>query len=1821
MASASTGTTQPPRPTSPKMGTVEETYAGSGEYYLCFGGVPKPDWTGIESRKEETISDLCYRSLDPLKGQKSVSIRSEGLTHKLAQEQNIREFQERVWEHLVKHGLDTMAYLPDPRDPTKVINVVEEHAKFIGDLEGSLKNCSDLRALYDTWDHKHDNEAKTFLINSIDPHLYKGFKPFYDKNSLSFTATWLKLVNYLLTTNSSTYDLIKSKIRNLRPQNFSGQNIEQMSAEYIKMFEELESGGYMDNGLLINVINGFLCADKDVKGTFHFEMNSLYKEAEAIQKKVVFMSKEDQNDAYVRAKMTYRDICLVAVRTYKSLKSHNFWEPSKLPKDRMNPYANYVTKDEIMNLIATGGSKPNTPLKSLGCFNCGDPDHIASECPKPKNPKFQQEFRTKMRHKNMAEWRLKAPQSGEPQTKVVNGRKYYWCAKCRNWSTTHSTEKHKGGKGGFKNNKKKRKESTNLASWEPSAWIVETNVPEERPLTVGGNEERNTFNIFEIVMYFYFVLTLPVLLATLIPTFTLSPILQWISMEGIKSQVLSIPTYIFQLLLTFKNDYMFLIAPLSWIICGILVSKIPSWFKETFNPTIDLHQVPRAERRREQRRRDRPTYRHKSARDHRLNSRYPLRLRNNNQFNSRASTPNIEDRELYRVLQEMQAEHDLGKARAQAEFRRRQNTRNHGRVRQRQPNEEGLRTSYHESRSDSPVQVSCLKVTKGQRKIKTVRNTDKKLSPQELVYKPEHVKSWPRGKKVGSQSEKHQYQSFNNNKHSRCKTKYQKNCPHSEINRLNLKISKLEKYGGKYSDTKQVVKKYKPVGVSTNRDLPNHNMTVGQFCRLQRRARVLLTDVNIDDSTKKIARKISTLSPSGFQAAMNDQQGTSYKVIWDSGASVCVTPDREDFIEYTRDSDIPHVKGIGGIESEVMGQGTVSWCVHDNNGSLRTLNLPAYHIPTCKSRLISTSALLKAYKGEFITVDAAKLQLSGKKGNKHRNSVNVFNHPSTRLPTSSVYRAKDIDKPAATLCYAVSTVNESNFNLSEAQKELLRWHQKLGHLEFKKIQHLMRTGILSHTAGTRALHTAASKLIEPPKCAACMFGKQTVRSSPGHTRSLVRDRAGVLRAGNLLPGNEVSVDHFVSSVKGRLFKGFNRGSIENKFIGGCIFVDHASQYTHVELQSTLSSHETLRAKLAYERHCRDYGVMPQTYMSDNGKAFTSRDFVDHLSKFYQISKFAGVGAHHHNAIAERAIRTIMSIARTMMIHSGIHWPDVSDPGLWPMAVKHACFLFNHVPHYTTGLSPTDIFTKTRWPQRKFMDLHVWGCPVYVLEKSLQDGKKIPKWRPRSRRSIYMGLSDLHASSVPLVLNTDTGAITPQFHVVFDDWFATVTGTIKDLPNFSSKEWTKLFGESVYQYITDETQEEEIVNHDDLRATMESNMKSDIISYNRDKLFPSTPLDVEQPPEEVKKDSDEVIKQKSMDTPVITEKEQVVEEPKQEQEVSKETPKLEEEKTETPEKPKSQPKPQISERKLRSDNKRPSRTRKEVKRFTYDSLGTGYKDDGSSYLLEIEDIDETCKYYVMVATGKEANPDLLSYDEAMSSKEKLEWIAAATTEVRMLEKLDCWEEIPIEEATEKVLPGTWVFKIKRCPDGTFKKFKARYCIRGDLQEGVFDTYAPVVHFSSVRLFLAWSLMFGWFTFSIDFSSAFIQAKLVDPAFIHLPRGFKSQRKGRTCLRLKRSIYGLSTAPRLWFQHLWKALKGLGFKQSEHDACLLFRKDMIIICYVDDLGIQAPKKELVDTLIDQLRKQGFSLTLEGSFLEYLGIQYKWNKDNTLEMSQQG
>ena len=253
-----------------------------------------------------------------------------------------------------------------------------------------------------------------------------------------------------------------------------------------------------------------------------------------------------------------------------------------------------------------------------------------------------------------------------------------------------------------------------------------------------------------------------------------------------------------------------------------------------------------------------------------------------------------------------------------------------------------------------------------------------------------------------------------------------------------------------------------------------------------------------------------------------------------------------------------------------------------------------------------------------------------------------------------------------------------------------------------------------------------------------------------------------------------------------------------------------------------------------------------------------------------------------------------------------------------------------------------------------------------------------------------------------------------------------------------------------------------------------------------------------------------------------------------------------------------------------------------------------------------------------------DPDTLSYDEAIADHEHIaDWKAAATKEIRCLEEKGTWKEVPMSDAKTKILPGTWVFRRKRTPDGTIKKYKARYCVRGDLQEGDQDTFAPVVAFSTVRTFLALSLAFGWPAISIDFDQAFIQAPMTEPVWIHPPRGFHARtRHGeRTCLKLLRSLYGLRAAPLMFFEYCHAAFVELGFTSCSQDRCLLLRHNCFVVLYVDDAGISAPNEAIIDALIRDLEGLGMQLTREGSFVEFLGIKFTPKTNGAIELTQKG
>jgi hypothetical protein len=113
----------------------------------------------------------------------------------------------------------------------------------------------------------------------------------------------------------------------------------------------------------------------------------------------------------------------------------------------------------------------------------------------------------------------------------------------------------------------------------------------------------------------------------------------------------------------------------------------------------------------------------------------------------------------------------------------------------------------------------------------------------------------------------------------------------------------------------------------------------------------------------------------------------------------------------------------------------------------------------------------------------------------------------------------------------------------------------------------------------------------------------------------------------------------------------------------------------------------------------------------------------------------------------------------------------------------------------------------------------------------------------------MGVSMEHASSVPLLLNPSSGVISPQFHVVFDDWFATTGVTDDEFPDFNSETWQKMFGDSRYQYMhADEEDEREDVEENTPEGVMMDVMeRQSRVESAMDREVPPTPLPVADPP--------------------------------------------------------------------------------------------------------------------------------------------------------------------------------------------------------------------------------------------------------------------------------------------------------------------------------------------------------------------------------------
>ena len=161
--------------------------------------------------------------------------------------------------------------------------------------------------------------------------------------------------------------------------------------------------------------------------------------------------------------------------------------------------------------------------------------------------------------------------------------------------------------------------------------------------------------------------------------------------------------------------------------------------------------------------------------------------------------------------------------------------------------------------------------------------------------------------------------------------------------------------------------------------------------------------------------------------------------------------------------------------------------------------------------------------------------------------------------------------------------NEINQNLMPNQKLLLKWHFNLGHIEFEKLLALARCN----------LFPVWLKSCQPPLCASCWYGA-AMRRPTGSEKHLQDPQAegghGQIKAGDLIPGQCISVDSYISKVHGCLTTSQGRTLEESMYMGGTIFINHASGLIRVKNQTLLMAVETLHAKCLFERFAQEHNV-------------------------------------------------------------------------------------------------------------------------------------------------------------------------------------------------------------------------------------------------------------------------------------------------------------------------------------------------------------------------------------------------------------------------------------------------------------------------------------------------------------------------------------------------------------------------------------------------------------------------------------------------------
>ena len=239
----------------------------------------------------------------------------------------------------------------------------------------------------------------------------------------------------------------------------------------------------------------------------------------------------------------------------------------------------------------------------------------------------------------------------------------------------------------------------------------------------------------------------------------------------------------------------------------------------------------------------------------------------------------------------------------------------------------------------------------------------------------------------------------------------------------------------------------------------------------------------------------------------------------------------------------------------------------------------------------------------------------------------------------------------------------------------------------------------------------------------------------------------------------------------------------------------------------------------------------------------------------------------------------------------------------------------------------------------------------------------------------------------------------------------------------------------------------------------------------------------------------------------------------------------------------------------------------------------------------------------------------NFEQSQRCPEGPEWNKATLSEIGSLHDKHTFKTEPLDISSinpKHILPSKLVFDKRYNPDGSFKKFKVRLCIRGDFWQdsGIpSDTYAATVKSESVRMILAMAAELDLNLQSIDVSTAFLYPDLKPEHKVYMrrPTGLTDAHLPYIT-ELQKALYGLPIASAYFRRHSDQVLRNIGFVPTISDACVyrLTRGTEYIyaLVHVDDIGLASSSLELSAEII-RLISLTYEITINEDMSFFLGL----------------